>query len=398
MISKSSHKINRIAELILRTADDYQYIHDPEHRNKPHGKFWPTDKGWSNDPKHKTVQQTPTWANPHVTPEMESEYNKAIEENDEWRAKRIVEELAYQSGYEIQNMYHGTTHDFTVFNTQNANVENDLGKGFYFTNSADDAGSNYVGVGPDLTTRLEQFIDRNEHNDELIDLFEKRIEEGKIKKGAHFRKFLKDVAKKYLVGKGKRLMDVVLNLKNPAVLEYKGGTFLDCDSGYNEETEEYEDEPKGKLFEFFNAINEIGSSSGGNYEAEGDINELQSEFMEGGYLADVIKAVRENDNFSVSEDEDGNFHSCDIIRQALERIGFDGVIDKTVNEKFGSKRKMGRPMAGVYEGTEHVIMFNPNQIKSQDPFTYMNPKGGKSKANIVPLSQRFNPNLDDIRY
>lgn len=32
---------------------DYKYIHDPKHQKKPSGEFYPTDKGWSNNPKYK---------------------------------------------------------------------------------------------------------------------------------------------------------------------------------------------------------------------------------------------------------------------------------------------------------------------------------------------------------
>lgn len=54
---KLESQIARIAEIIV-SNDDYQYIHDPEHRNRPHGKFWPTEKGWSNDPKYNTDQNS----------------------------------------------------------------------------------------------------------------------------------------------------------------------------------------------------------------------------------------------------------------------------------------------------------------------------------------------------
>lgn len=44
-------QIFRIAEFVF-TAENYQYFYDPKHKNKPRGQFWPTEKGWSNDPKH----------------------------------------------------------------------------------------------------------------------------------------------------------------------------------------------------------------------------------------------------------------------------------------------------------------------------------------------------------
>ena len=38
------------------------------------------------------------------------------------------------------------------------------------------------------------------------------------------------------------------------------------------------------------------------------------------------------------------------------------------------------------------VVFNPNQIKSADPVTY------DDAGNIIPLSERFNPEKEDIRY
>lgn len=50
----------------------------------------------------------------------------------------------------------------------------------------------------------------------------------------------------------------------------------------------------------------------------------------------------------------------------------------------------------VVEYTNHIdteyVAFNPNQIKSADPVTY------DDNGNVIPLSERFNPNKEDIRY
>ena len=49
-------------------------------------------------------------------------------------------------------------------------------------------------------------------------------------------------------------------------------------------------------------------------------------------------------------------------------------------------------IVGQYDGFEHTVAFDPSQIKSADPITYDN------DGNVIPLSQRFNPEKDDIRY
>ena len=60
--------------------------------------------------------------------------------------------------------------------------------------------------------------------------------------------------------------------------------------------------------------------------------------------------------------------------QWLKDNGYDGVVYKTdYNE-------------------EEDVVFNPNQIKSADPVTY------DDNGNVIPLSERFNPEKEDIRY
>lgn len=61
-------------------------------------------------------------------------------------------------------------------------------------------------------------------------------------------------------------------------------------------------------------------------------------------------------------------------RIRMQNEGFDGVINKEDGE--------------IYE----YIAFNPNQIKSADPVTY------DDIGNVIPLSERFNPEKEDIRY
>ena len=61
-------------------------------------------------------------------------------------------------------------------------------------------------------------------------------------------------------------------------------------------------------------------------------------------------------------------------RIRLQNEGYDGVI----NEEDGT----------IWE----YVAFSPNQIKSADPVTY------DDAGNVIPLSERFNPEKEDIRY
>lgn len=79
-------------------------------------------------------------------------------------------------------------------------------------------------------------------------------------------------------------------------------------------------------------------------------------------------------------------------REVAERAkaeGYDGVFianDKDTKWTDSSKYLKNRGRGDT------VIAFKSNQVKSADPITYDN------KGNVIPLSERFNPANDDIRY
>ena len=58
-------------------------------------------------------------------------------------------------------LYHGTTHNINEFKGgENGNIEGHFGAVNYFTSSSHDVHKNYMGVGPDLTSRIEQKAER----------------------------------------------------------------------------------------------------------------------------------------------------------------------------------------------------------------------------------------------
>ena len=65
-----------------------------------------------------------------------------------------------------------------------------------------------------------------------------------------------------------------------------------------------------------------------------------------------------------------------IVQSLLREFGYDGVVDF-----YGANNDRGE-----------VVVFDPSQIKSADPITY------DDEGNVIPLSQRFNSESDDIRY
>ena len=71
-----------------------------------------------------------------------------------------------------------------------------------------------------------------------------------------------------------------------------------------------------------------------------------------------------------------NYHNEGVMAKRYN----DGVIDEMFTERHNN-----------LTGNQYVV-FNSNQIKSADPVTY------DDNGNIIPLSERFNPENEDIRY
>jgi hypothetical protein len=71
----------------------------------------------------------------------------------------------------------------------------------------------------------------------------------------------------------------------------------------------------------------------------------------------VTRTLFNNSDYRYVFDRNGNPVPGEVLRLALQKMGFDGVVDHTVSEKFLA-------MAGVSGGTTHYIAFKPEQIKS----------------------------------
>ncbi len=287
----------------------------------------------------------------------------------------MVDEAAKKAGYDSENLlFHGTTHIFNVFKKDRANIENDLGKGYYFTNTEDDAQVNYAGEGPDLTNRIERLAEQLEENEEFS-------REDAISK-----------AKEILSGGEQRIINAYLKLDNPFVIGSSNEAFLDYNEGYDPETEEY-GEPSGRLLDFIEKFKDIASEYDGATPEEGVQKLLEAAIDYNGLNAsEIIKILKEDGSGVVyASDFNGDVASSEIIRRTIEDAGFDGIIDTLVNQKFGTQKKFGKSMDGMGQGTVHTIAFNSNQIKSSSPVTY------DDAGDVIPLSQRFRPTSPDIR-
>lgn len=264
---------------------------------------------------------------------------------------------------------HGTTGDFTSFDKSMANIESDLGGGFYFTNNPADVGENYAGMGPDLTQKIQIEAERLESSDDIDPEEAKRI-----------------ARDKWMANEG-LTMPVWVKFENPVVLGGGSETFLTYEENYNEELDQY-DEPTGTLLDVIEALREVASDE--RY-GDGDVDQVVADIMEkaaenGGLSArEFIETAKLSEGLVYVSDyeSEGKLASTEVLRRAFEGAGFDGFIDATVNDKFGSNRDKGKAMAGMDEDTVHFIAFKPTQIKSR---LGNNGNFDPSKANILEQS------------
>ena len=279
---------------------------------------------------------------------------------DAWSRNHPLSTLVMPRGYSsgegvVVEAFHGTTADFVAFDKKRANVECFHGSGFYFSNNAQDVSVNYAGRGPDLTSKIENEIDRivndNEDDDPDTDAIRAKVEARYIAHGGF-------------------IMPVYLRFDNPAVLGGYNETILTNEEEYDEDTEEY-GELSGTLYDLTKALREVCEDKRWeDTNIELDIDDLlNASSCEEITLERAIDVLKASDGLLGAMDMHTAFSplaSTEVIRSALERMGFDGIIDCTVNNSLGKGRKdkiCG--MAGMDDETVHFTVFQPTQIKSR---------------------------------
>lgn len=256
---------------------------------------------------------------------------------------------SYEGGPAVFEVFHGTTANFDAFDREKANVESDMGAGFYFTNNAEDVGKNYAGIGPDLENKIQREAERIA---------------GETDRDYDDPDVIEEARARWVQNDGVTL-PVYVRAKNPVVIGGPAETKFTYEEVYDEETEEYGD-PEGTLIEILDSIREAAD----NFD-EVDADQVVSDVMErasesGGIsMSDFVDVVKSSEGAQYATDQNtGDMAVGEFIRQIVENAGYDAIVDYTVDIKFGSQRSVGKKMAGMNDETVHVIAFTPTQIKS----------------------------------
>lgn len=273
-----------------------------------------------------------------------------------------------------RKLLHGSTGDIERFDLDLANPESDWGAGIYMTSSVDDVNANYAGFGPDLTQKIELEAERIADRINDIDIEyggESFYEQAEALLGKdpidasadEIEAISKQIAKNRLASTNQgQITPLYAAIENPAVSGGPNETVFDIVSEFDDDGDIIDE--GGTLLEFIDSLRNVQHRF-----SDLDVDQFASELLEAAdydsiRLSDIHRLSKESEGLRYATDEQGRMVSGDVLRQALEDMGFDGIIDHTVNEKFGAARRIGQPMEGVDADTFHVIAFDPDKLNT----------------------------------
>ena len=347
--------------------------------------------------------------------------SKVVDENGEPSEKLPFSAVTDEDGNPVI-VYHGTTHEFNEFNRDKANPENHMGAGFYFSDQSSDSEVNYGAHGADLTNRIEMAAEQLNNWDEFSLLADEAIED--LEGGREtFVSLLKDdmglddddvgevmeaveggdqwevskaAARQQIAGDDPKVIKSYLNMRNPVVmgepqpiLDYrgkrgkigpmqKGETLFELEyeeldyegrstdhPDFDYDTAEYTGRVKGNAAEFMNNLKIRAMDSEFYYNStEEGLADLEQELNEYGSMRAGVLISKAKSKLYDLTDEEGKLISSEIVRQALEDSGFDGIIYQDASKHFPNfGRSGGEPLL---EGTKHYVVFDPKNIKAYD--------------------------------
>lgn len=350
--------------------------------------------------------KTPIWAEPYskadtnLNPDRQLyqlESFKPVDTNSKEFKKWFGNSKVVDEDGEPLKVYHGTTHDFNIFDSTRGNPENFLGRMNYFSDSEADSQGNYLSDGPDITNRIEKFKDQIVDDLEGFDSWddvkqEYGFEDDNLKtlwEDQEFDELAEGIAKEKLIGGNERVIEAYLKIENPVYIDPRGDdTWIDneveIDESYLDDAseeirdeygfdeDEWEDEKENYEYE----IRERAQENSGdmppiqeaiqnvkyNYDLEQTSPEALFDYSDGISATKLMDILKEDYDIMESMDEDGNLNSGDIISDVFAELGYDGIILRNADKQF--------PNMNIKSGTNHYHIFDePTKIKSAEKNT-----------------------------
>ncbi len=324
--------------------------------------------------------------------------------------RKQIMDRAKEMGFDSV-LYHASTHDIEEFDANKSHVYNDWGRGIYATNSTEDAIANYAGIGPDLTTRIE--LEADNILSSLSNMVDYEVEEYLEEHGYDLEDYdnngdevAKNIAKKRLMGTAEQgvVYPIMVNRKKMVIIDGNNSTKIpgkhrddfyqiakeeidaadyDDEDAYEEAVTErtdelYCDDPSTYVGIIRNALEVIGVD-------DNDKDGIMSYMLDYDVtnLGDIDRYIRRNNVSLYDFDVDSEYIGGAISALLFAELGFTGVIDKTVNEKFGSRSNLRTPMAGVTKGVEHTIVFPGHENLVRSVFAAFDPNAMHSRKLLA---------------
>ena len=247
-------------------------------------------------------------------------------------------------------VYHGTVREFYTFDKSYANPEGNMGSGFYFTSDVHDVERNYANFdGADFVNKLQKEAEMLEwpNSHDYVN------EDGSYMDVDEIVEVLRE---KYATAEEPITLETYLNIQNPCYVgDHETYLMSDISDEYNMDDFEDEDDYYAEVEQMAqNYIDDIMSAidNEGYYNTDDIPSILYDAYSEGGI---TLEGLKDRLNELYIEDENGAFVANEVARIIVEQLGYDGIIDSTVADKFKNM--------GMNQGTIHYIVFNSNQAK-----------------------------------
>jgi len=280
--------------------------------------------------------------------------------------------------------FHGTTHtDIERIDTKPRKDDesgNYLGNGFYVSTSAKDAGANYAGEGPDLTSRIENAADQlrdSLYDDpdlarEVLDGYFKEMDLGLevLEDGENehlINEYGHDASKRFIRGQVKGgsegvVMPLFVKFDKPFDIRPEGMRIFGHISYREDEDIETEE---GLAVDLIETVREVAAQRG--VDVSDATDKLHMQILEYGEFSGFEFWDEIRKPFSDAYDDYGRMMCAgDFLQEILREHGYDGIV-MDAYAAFGKRVENGigiKGMADLDQGTLHLMPFNSIQVKS----------------------------------